>query len=316
MITSKLPPATQPSRSQDSSGDAPNPSRLALPRRFQEDKPAQSGVIVPVGSDFEVIDSIKRNQVIMVYGPGQTGKTTFALKYAREPVAQINFDGRDTVAHHEARAMGRKIMRVSTAVPPKVTGASPADVKRIASSIASTVTNNIEAACESSMRGNVGTICLDTGTEFHQILNQAEHGADKLSSNDWDSLRASGRIKEQWWSIIRMVQSSNANLIVLAREKKIYKDKEDTGKITYDCPKVIFDAADIVCEMRIKTITERRVKSAVTEIEVIKAGNNRSMLWTTWTQDGSGDATGAWGDNPFVFLCTLLTPGSSEEDWS
>jgi hypothetical protein len=305
MIKSVLPPNT-PTQTATNEPTSNTSTVVSLPKRYTQDA-EQNGVLVPVGSDFVTYATSKRNTIILAYGPGGVGKSHFGLFHAREPIVQINFDGRDREVRRKAVDAGRKIMWLDVPVPPKISGVSHADVKKLATSIVRRVTDNIEAACEASLRGNVGTIQLDTATELDQILTLAAYGSPEVVMDDYG--RAAGRIKDEWWNILRMVRQSNANLILLAREKKIYRDKQDTGKLTYKAPTTLYDAADIAMEVRLKTVVARREKQTVAEFEITKAGNNRPLLWTTWTEE-------ELGDNPFVFLCSLLTPGSTEEDWS
>jgi hypothetical protein len=264
-------------------------------------------------SDFETSDTVKWQCNALIYGKAGEGKTSFATMFAPQPVALINFDNRDTHAVRRAREDGRVVHRVHIPYASKdVTNLDEAEAKKIGGAAMDKVVKNFEIAVRESQRGNIRTICIDTGTEYSEIVTLAVRGG-LGKANDYG--KSKDLINRAWWHIFNTAREGNAHLLVLARDKEIWAGGEPTGRYTLRGPEVMIDGVDWAGWMRLKKAggglggkTVKKIKKF--ELEIVKAGVNIEQLGEVYAEEQWGDLGG-----PFVYASLLQYEGSDVEDW-
>lgn len=250
----------------------------------------------------------------LLFGAASSGKTSFATMFAPHPVVTINFDNRDTHAIRKAREGGRSIGRIHVPYTAKdVTNLDEVEAKRIGESAMGQVVKNFEIAVRESQRGNVRTICIDTGTEYSEIVTLAIRGG-LGKANDYG--RSKDMINRVWWHMFNTAREGNAHLLILARDKEIWNGGEPTGRYTFRGPEVMIDGVDWAGWMRLKKAGGGLGKKAVKvtkdfELEITKAGINIAELGEVYTKE-TWEALGG----PFCCACVMQYEGSDVEDWT
>lgn len=261
-------------------------------------------------SDFTSDDEIQYQSNVMIFGKGGEGKSTLVTMYAPEPVAVISFDGRAKEPVREARKVGRTIHHTYIPFDAKdILKLDEANAAKLCRETMDRVVHNYEIAIRESQKGNVRTICFDTGTEYDQIVTIAIRGhLDK--ANDYG--RSKNLINQAWWHIFNTARQGNAHLVVLARDKEIWGGSEPTGRFTFRGPEVMYDGVDWVGNIRLKAEGKGKVKRKTKEfeLEIVKAGVNIEQLGEVYTKEEWEDFGG-----PFVYACVMQYDGSSPEDW-
>jgi hypothetical protein len=260
------------------------------------------------GSDFEILGTPKRQANAVIFADAGNGKTTLATMYAPHPVAIINFDRRADYAVAKAIKAGRKIYHTRVDLPANITKMQDMEARKLGQAAVSKVIRNFELAVRASEKGDVRTICIDTGTEYSEILRVAITG--KVDAVKGDYGKSKDLINREWWRLFNLAREGNAHLIVLSRAKAIWKDNEPTGRFTFRGPEVMGDAADWVGQMRVKA---KKVKGGTDnkfEMEITKAGIDISQLGEVYTSEMWEPFGG-----PFVYACLMQYEGSDVEDW-
>jgi hypothetical protein len=266
-------------------------------------------------SDFITLTTPKRQAIALIFGDSKTGKTSFATRFMPDPIALINFDRRARAAVLKAQEeFGKKVPFLSCDLPARVRRMAPNEARLAALDIVDKVVRNIEWAAEESLRGNVRTICLDTGTEFSEILKLSFDGVIGQTKEG-----AYGRDKDyvnrQWWNIFNIVRDSNAHLLITARAAEIWiknpntGQQEATGRFKYKGPSVVADGVDWAGNIRLRKGLKGRLKKEF-ELEITSAGENLEELGKVYTEKDWEDLGG-----PFVYSCLMQYLGSSMEDW-
>lgn len=258
------------------------------------------------GSDFIQLGEVKPQANVLIYGHGGSGKSTMGL-FAPSPVAFINFDKRARHAVKNAERAGRKVHYMEVDFPANVTRLGVEEAKKIGQAAVNKVIKNFAIAVEMSLKGDVRTIVLDTGTEYGEILKIAITGrADRVK----DYGQSKDLINREFWRLCNMARESEANFIMLSRAKEIWENSEPTGKFTWRGPDVMNDAVDWSAHIRLK---KGRVKGKVKkefEIEITKAGVNIDELGEVYSSEDWEPVGG-----PFVHACMMQYPGTGPEDW-
>lgn len=258
------------------------------------------------GSDFTLLTSPKRQANVLLFGDAGTGKSTFATAFAPEPVAFINFDRRADYAVTSAMAKNRRIYYTGIDIPANVTKLSDEAARKFGQAAVDKVIRNYELAIAESRKGNVRSICLDTITEYGELLKLAITGRIDKTKGDYG--KSKDLINREIWRLFNLAREGNAHVIALSRAKAVWKDNEPTGRFTFRCPDVVNDAVDWAAHIRLKQTPKGKAKKEI-EIEITKAGNNIEQLGEVYSE-------ATWGGlGPFAYGCMLQYPGSELEDW-
>lgn len=297
--------------------------------------------VIP-GTDFTIIDRPKRKAVVLVFGDGGTGKTSFGVKFTPQPAFLIGFDGRSEYAEEAMKLAGYPIPAVQIA-PPSVLQKSD-NVKAAAQDALKKFFRNYDGAIQASIGaakssvGNVKTIVIDTGTELGAIIQLAVRGT--LDQVKGDFGRSKDQINQIWWKIFGAARyTGNAHLIVLARAGAIWENNEPTGDFKAKVADEVRDAVDFSLHIRLAPKLAGLAMAGGPglvgpgggmglvamgpgaggvggiqkefELVVKKSGN------TDPTKDsGLVLRQSDWGeDGPFAYACSRLMPGSQPSDW-
>lgn len=259
------------------------------------------------GSDFIILGQPKKQCCCLVFGDGGTGKTTIGTRFAPDPVAFINFDGRAEYAVTRDAVPGRKILYTRIKMPEQILKLSDEEGKKAGQRILDTTMRNFEAAVRAAEKGDVRTIVIDTATELGDAIKLATTGRiDRVKGDFGKSKHLQDRV---WWSLFEMARGGPANLIMLSRAKSIWVSNEPTGEFTYRCPDVVHDAVDWAAQIRLKKV-KKGVRKKEFEMVMKKCGVNIGELGEVYTEEDWGDLGG-----PFVYACLMQYEGTSEEDW-
>lgn len=265
-----------------------------------------SKLIIAPGSDFTAPTSPKSQAKITLCGESKVGKTTFALRYAPDPVALLNFDGRAAYAAQEATLAGRRILTTEIRVPGDINRMGEDAVKKAGQLAIDKTMKNLEWAVRESQKGNVRTICFDTGTEYGNFLTLAFRGKLGLIK---DYGKSKDLINQQLLRLYQVAADGNAHLIMLTRAKATWAGEEPSGKFEPRAYEVLSEAADIVAHLRFRRAGKGKV-GRDSEIEILSAGTDRSQLGAVYRESDWEDLGG-----PFVYTCLMNYPGTVPEDW-
>lgn len=270
-------------------------------------KPSKSTLSL-AGSDFTILKEPKKQANVLLFGDGGTGKTTFCTMYAPQPIAMINFDKRSHHAVVKAQKQGRIIAHAAIDTPANISRLPDEAARKIGQAALDKVIKNFEWAVVESQKGNIRTICLDTGTEYSEIISLAIRGrVDRVKS---DYGKSKDLINREWWRLFNLAREGSAHLIVLSRAKAVWQNNEPTGRFTFRGPEVMFDAADWAGQIRLKK-QKRGVAIKEFEIEIHKAGINIEELGEVYTKEEWEYLGG-----PFVYACyKQFYETSTLEDW-
>lgn len=293
---------------------------VAIQKVDQGAKPSSSSGSQPttinrvVGeNDFIKLQQPKKQANILVYGDTKTWKTSFCTRYAPDPAALINFDNRADHAVYDALQDGREIHFLK--IDPLVVHIKedPQEVKAKALALVEKVEYNFEYAVEESKKGNIRTICMDTGTEYSEICRLSFDGfltQTKEGAFGKDKDYVNGR----WWKLFRLARSGQAHFIITARSKEIWiknekGQQEATGRHIYRCPPVVAEGVDFTCQVRLKSGPTGRPRPEF-ELEIINGVNPKELCKVYDEKD--------WQDygGPFSFCCwKQFEKTSGIEDW-
>jgi hypothetical protein len=267
------------------------------------------------GSDFTEDETILPQACTLLFGDAGTGKTTYATRFAPDPVAFINFDGRAAHAVKYAREqLNRKILFTRIDFPGNITKLGHEQAVKLGQAAVDKTIRNLEFAIRENQKGNVKTICLDTGTEYTELIKIAVTGRIDRVKGDFG--KSKDLINREWWRVFNMVRESAAHLVILARGRAIWENNEPTGKFTYRGADVMSDGVDWAGHIRLRKgrISDSsgggKKKAKEFEIEVTKAGVNITQLGEVYRGDDWADVGG-----PFVWANLMNYPGSDPEDW-
>ena len=258
-----------------------------------------------VGSDFGRIGAAKSQANALVFGDAGTGKTTFATMYAPSPVAFINFDKRAGHAVRRAEKAGRTVHYMQVDFPANYTKLTHEEVKKLGQATINKVIKNFEIAVQESLKGNVRTICMDTATEYAEILKLAITGR---IDREKDYGQSKDLINREFWRLCNLAREGNAHFIMLARAKGLWEANEPTGKFTFRGPEVMNDAVDWAAHIRLKK-GRKGVTKKEFEIEITKGGISIDELGNVYDQEMWDDFGG-----PFVFSC-MMQYGTGADEW-
>lgn len=269
-------------------------------------------------SDFITLTTRKRQAIMLLYGDSKTGKTSFATRYMPDPLALFNFDRRAEAAVLKAQEeFNRRIHYLSCRLSPAIMHKHPEEIRLAAIETSDRFIRNFEHAAEESIRGNIRSALIDTGTEITDIWKLSFDGALGQTKEG-----AYGRDKDyvnrQWRNVFEIARDSNMHLLITARASEIWikrmkngkEVQEATGNFKPKCPSVVVDGVDWAGNIRLKKGLKGRYKKEF-ELEITNAGENIEELGSIYTEKDWEDLGG-----PFVYSCVMQYPGSLPEDWS
>ncbi len=293
---------------------------MAVIRRAANPTPSPMGVQVGdmgslADSDFRDTNPPRKWQSIsLLFGDTGCAKTSFAVYHMPSPVALINFDGRHMPAVERAREAGRRVLETHISLPASVLRTGEAETQRICGAAVGRARRNLEIAVRESQRGNIRSICLDTGTELAEILYLSVRGAKR------DYGASDGFVNAEIRRCFDLAREGNAHFIMLTRSKSIWEGDEPTGRFTFRGPDPLAQGADWAAQIRwhgvrgklssTKQTAATRNKSRAFEIEITKS--------VIPSEAGEVYTESLWEDlgGPFSYINLLQYPGSSVEDWS
>jgi len=258
------------------------------------------------GSDFTVLSAPRKQCVALIYGEVKSGKTTFVTRYCPDPVAFINFDQRSDYAVTEALRMGRKILYVGVNyAADDITNLDHAKAKQLGQAAIAKTLRNLKWAVAESKKGNIKTICLDTGTEYDEILKLAVRGTLETVQGDFG--RSKNMMNEQWKRIFDIARGGNAHLIILARMQEVWVGNAPTGRFTARGNDQMEILADWSGHIRVK---RKRKDPPKFELEIVRSGVNIAEMGNIYTEDEWAELGG-----PFAYACVNQYPDSELGDW-
>lgn len=264
-------------------------------------------------SDFELEPMLepKRQSNTLVFGDGGTGKTTFATKFAPGPVAFFDLDRRSNNARFRAQQEGRRVVTCKIDFPANITKVDDVTARKIGQAAIDKLVRNMEIAVAESLKGNIRTICIDTATEYAEILSVAITGRIDRTKGDYG--KSKNLINRELWKLFNLAREGNAHLIMLARAKAVWENNEPTGEFTYRGPEVLFDAVDWAAQIRIKKLRSVGPGTPTKrfELKMAKCGVNIEELGNVYTEEEWEELGG-----PFVLANLLQYPGTAPEDWT
>jgi len=259
------------------------------------------------GSDFIVLSKPRLQANVVIFGQGGHGKSTYVTEYCPDPIAFISLDRRADQAVYKATSKGRRIvfLRVDTPANPSKLGNEAA--MKLGQAAVAKVIKNAEWAVKESLKGNIRTWALDTGTEYGEMVNLALTGKEVRVKGDYG--KSKDLLNREFWRLYNLAREGNAHFVLLARAQEIWEANEPTGKFKPRGPDVISDGADWCGHIRLSR-AQKKGEAKKFEIQVTKAGVNIEKLGKVYT---SAD----WEPyGPFVLPTWEQFEESSEpEEW-
>jgi hypothetical protein len=289
------------------------------------------------GTDFVIIDRPQRKAVILCFGDGGCGKTTFGLKYTPHPAFLIGFDGRSEYVEEEQKKLGFPVPAVQ--IPPPSVLQKSDNVRQAAKDALGKFFRNFDGAIEASRSGKVRTITIDTASELGEIITLAVRGTLENVKGDYG--RSKDQINQIWWKIFGAARfTGNAHVVFLARASSVWENNEPTGDFKARVSDTVRDGVDFSVHIRLGTGAPLLaglsgvaggpglvsagglvplipgaggLSAPKKEFElVVKKSGNRNPL----EQLGVVFRQSDWGEHgPFAYACAQLMPGTRPEDW-
>jgi hypothetical protein len=248
------------------------------------------------GSDFIVLGKSRFQANAVVFGSGGAGKTTVVTEYAPDPVAFISLDRRADEAVRKAMKHGRRIVFLRVDTPANPTKLGDVEARKLGQSAVNKVIKNFEWAVKESLKGNIRTIGLDTGTEYAEMLNLAITGKEVRVKGDYG--KSKDLMNREFWRLYNLAREGNAHFILLARAQEIWEGNEPTGRFKPRGPDVIHDGADWCGHIRLSKVQKKNEPKRF-ELQVTKAGNNIEKIGKVYVSDEESENTWQpWG--PFL----------------
>lgn len=297
--------------------------------------------VIP-GTDFTILERPKRKAVILVFGDGGTGKTTFGLKFSPQPAVLIGFDGRSEYVEQAMKNAGHPVPAVQ--IPPPSVLVKSDNVKSAARAALDQFFRNYDGAINASLTGKVRTIVIDTGSELGEIITLAIRGT--LDNVKGDYGKSKDQINQIWWKVFAAARfTGNAHVVILSRASSIWENNEPTGDFRARVHDTVRDAVDFSVHIRLgNALSTMGMLPGAPAASAGGGGGMVGLVGMTGGSSGNGsgirtpkefelvvkksgnvnpvEATGLvfrqsdWGDvGPFAYACTQLMPGSTVDDW-
>lgn len=267
------------------------------------------------GTDFVRLDEVKLQTCTLLLGGPGSGKTTFALRYAPEPVALINLDGRAEHTVKKEMRRGRDIHYMHIRAPKIAEGIRTkvnAKTIKLCEKAVGQFERNYTKVIEHSLKPKgVRTIAIDTGTEYNELLSYAYKG--QLGPGK-DFGQSKDLINQKWRVIYDLAkEEGNAHLIVLARCREKWVGNEPTGFFEHRGAAAMDELADWVGHLELKTKSKTRRGKKVREFDgfqmnVMKAGNNINEFAETYNDSD-------WGVEGLEAMVELAEANGNDEEY-
>lgn len=261
-------------------------------------------------SDFTHVNSPTRQANILIVGEPKTGKTTFATRFAPDPIAILSFDGRSNDAAYEAEhEYNRKVVGVANLLMPQ-RSMSRDETKVEARLILEKAIRNVEISVEESKRRNIRTLLIDGIDIFGKEICKLALDGTMEKVKEHSHGEPGDFANRQVWRIANLARNSKSlHLVMTTGITEIWKDQKPTGLFKPEGPKATLRAVDWAGWIRNKTVFGRSVAGEY-EMEIISAGTDGSQLGKVYTQDDWETLGG-----PFVYACCENYKDSIPDDW-
>ena len=123
-------------------------------------------------SDFITLSTPSTQSNVLLIAEDGVGKTTFAVRFAPDPLAIINFDNRAAHAIYEADKLGKELHYAHIKIPIDIIEKGTKVQQACKASLAVFFRNFEIAINEPKLR----TVVIDTGTELDELITLAARG--------------------------------------------------------------------------------------------------------------------------------------------
>ena len=261
-------------------------------------------------SDFVVLtrDDLVYKAVCLVHGPPGCGKTTFACRYAPEPIAVINLDCRAKgVIVNIMEEWGLDIRYVHIDYPRDVFAFNPSDkpdkaekemlLRNQSAAIppVDKVLRNYYWALNEPYEA-ISTVVIDTVTEFSDLMYIRARGAMDLAKGDFG--RSKGLVNRQLQTMVEAAKAAEKHVIFLSRSREIWRANEPTGEFIPRCPDAVVENVDWHGYLKAVGSNTGNTKW---RLKMTKAGANGDELGKVYKSEQweKGDV------GPFAWACAL-----------
>lgn len=279
---------------------------------------------------FDVPQDLRWRINWSLYGETKSGKSSFALSGATNPVAVFDLDKRleGVEAAKELKEAGK--LAVFDVKFPKVDPMSrKADesVKRAANAEWDRWLLHYDMTLRSSqMAGGVRRISMDTATELFDLRLMAEFGR-LMGINPRDR----GGANAEFTEVMRRPEKYDANVIWLHHAKDEWLNTTDeqgreksyrTGGIVLDG----FNKANRIVQVVAKTNYNEKEKDPRKrfEVHIVRCGLNSvlngtkftSMDWAVYEDERDKESPPVVNYGPLAYISSLIVPETSPDDWT
>jgi hypothetical protein len=274
-------------------------------------------------NEFESSSGLTVRQNIYISGEEGSGKTGFIIRHCPGPIALIGYDGRAREEVEKAHRRGEIVHYLNIPWSKLGNWSDSNKLKAEAREVLTRTVNNLKWAVGQSLKyNNIGTICLDGGSELSEIIDLAFDGKAEDRGDVFG--KDSNYVGKRLWGIYELINLSKAHFVITTRASLIFENddkgrKKASGKHKYKGNKVIGQASNWGCHLELDPSRHEGVSKKTLDpeklqvVEISKAGRDLREQWKRYTKDD-------WEDNgPFAFICWKqnreLFPEMTVEDW-
>lgn len=211
--------------------------------------PAIPGHLDIEGTGINLNTPLPRQATAVIFGESGVGKTTFVTRWCPGPIFLLCFDQRSRSAVNRARAAGRTVAYKEVSFSRSILTLTNDECMAIGNTLIEEVFRLIDWAVNQSLAGNIRTICFDTCSEFGELVELAVRGRfDGGRKKDFGESKA--QMNRICWELLQSLRRGNANAILLARSKELWRGNQPTGKMVHRCPEVIYEGCDFAGSLR------------------------------------------------------------------
>jgi hypothetical protein len=108
---------------------------------------------------------------------------------------------------------------------------------------------------------------------------------DRTKDKDYGESR--GLQNREWQSLFDLARRGKAGLLVLARQKDVWKDGAPSGRVTHRISDCVYDYADWCANIAVKVVKDPKTKerAQVFSLEVTKVGGAIEELGAVYTSE-------------------------------
>lgn len=290
-----------------------------------------------VGSSFSSNPDDKFQANFILFGPTGARKSSTIFTYCPEPILTLNFDSRDAAPFQRAQEtcsicklikddhenqdpnhpfspiqIFRTSLRMPVGVSEKINRTTDLKQARIiGQKYLDAFWKEYNWAVEHSMKGEIGTICIDTFEELKPIICAAVYGRTEIGFQQY---KAQARLNGVCRDIVNKAKEGSAHLAIIARESEIYINEKGIGRFRPRVPKPLLEAVNWSAYIDFKS--NGGIQTNEIEITMGKCGGNAAEVGAKYTERGDRQGNGAWQeDGPFAYICWNQWSRSELEDW-